>query len=77
MNTSNVKSDFIIKRQPPTRKRETKEKQRMKEEDQNNADTYRFIDTSPSKTQLMAAIIHTVKKKKQQQNKKRKETISK
>lgn len=31
----------------------------MKEEEQNNADTYRFIDTSPPKKQLMAAIIHT------------------
>lgn len=36
----------------------------MKEEEENNADTYRFIDTSPPKKQLMAAIIHTELKKK-------------
>lgn len=35
----------------------------MKEEEQNNADTYRSIDTSPPKKQLIAAIIHTELKK--------------
>lgn len=39
----------------------------MKEEEENNADTYRFIDTSPPKKQLMAAIIHTELKKKEKQ----------
>lgn len=39
----------------------------MKEEEENNADTYRFIDTSPPKKQLMAAIIHTEFKKKEKQ----------
>lgn len=40
------------------------EKQRIKEEDQNNADTYRFINISPPKKQLMASIIHAELKKK-------------
>lgn len=35
----------------------------MKEEEQNNAYTYRSIDTSPPKKQLIAAIIHTELKK--------------
>lgn len=63
MNTSDIKSDFVIKRQPASKKREPREEQRMKEEDQSNADTYRFINTSPPKMQLTAAIIHTEKKK--------------
>lgn len=66
MNTSDVKSDIIRKRQPPTKKMEAREEQRMKEVHQSNVDTYRFIDTSPSKTQLMAATIHTKSKKKKQ-----------
>lgn len=46
----------------------------MKEEDQSNADTYRFIDTSPPKTQLMAAIIHRESKKNQTKTNKQKNT---
>lgn len=44
------------------------EKQRIKEEDQNNADTYRFINISPPKKQLMASIIHAELKKKKKRD---------
>lgn len=59
-------SDLVTKIQKPSEGRKWKrkrEEQRMKEEKQNNADTYRFIDTSPPKKQLMAAIIHIGLKK--------------